>query len=610
MRLVTNACGSERVMMKLAADTQSGGIEQLACRLLNSMLGLNEMNRLYGLIDSGERGAVFYESVLRILGCNMKVSERSRQRIPEKGPVIVIANHPYGIIEPVALAAMLMRVRLDVKFLANRMLNGVCQSRGDIIPIDPFGGPEAARFNYAGLKESLLWLKAGGMLVIFPAGGVSHLKLGRLSVTDSKWNNIASRFAKTAECPILPVYFNGTNGAAFQATGLFSAKLRTAMLPRAFLKMKGRDIECFVGGVIPYQKLYDFKNDDESTLYLRARTYMLKGSLAAEAMKSRSLSKKNIRQETVADPVPADALKSELDGLDESHLLLKSGRFSVYCAPAAEIPKMLCEIGRSREETFRLASEGTGKGIDLDRFDNIYRHLFIWNEDEGALVGAYRLGLCDEIVDKHGTGWLYTSTLFDYKDDFFRLAGPAIELGRSFVVPKYQKSYQPLLLLWSGIGRFVLDNPAYSVLFGPVSISNAYSVLSRRLMYEHLKRYCYRPDLAAFVRAKNPPRWGIAGRGGAYKKLLASSRDIEKLSAVVAEIEHGDMGVPVLIRQYLKLGGRILGFNVDSEFSNVLDGLIIVDLANTDRKTLERYMGKPGAEEFLRRHKTASQKIA
>jgi putative hemolysin len=253
---------------------------------------------------------------------------------------------------------------------------------------------------------------------------------------------------------------------------------------------------------------------------------------------------------------------------------------------------VLQEIGRLREITFRAAGEGTGKATDLDRFDAAYLHLFVWNRKACEVAGAYRLAPVDNALTP-----LYTETLFGYSREFREKLGSAMELGRSFVRPEYQRAFQPLLLLWKGIGRFVAANPQYKILFGPVSISNNYQTVSRELMVSFLRRHAYLSDWAALLRLKNPFR-----APKAQAKPAAAPLDLDDLISAVDDIEPGRPGVPVLLRQYLKLGGKLLGFNIDPDFNNALDGLILVDLTQTERRLVERYLGKAEAADFFEFH--------
>ena len=302
----------------------------------------------------------------------------------------------------------------------------------------------------------------------------------------------------------------------------------------------------------------------------------------------------------VIDEVPGPALTSEIDALPPDQRLVDRGRFQVYCARADQIPRTLQEIGRLRELTFRAVGEGTGRCSDLDPFDAFYLHLFVWDTHAPAIAGAYRLGLVDEILARHGKGGLYTHSLFRYRTRLLEALNPAIELGRSFVRAEYQRSFAPLLLLWSGIGRFVERSPQYAVLFGAVSISSRYAPASRRLIVEYLSARDADTRLARGVSPRRPFR--ADAQTPAPGVAIPAPGSIDELSRRIAEIEHDGKGLPVLLRQYLQLGGRLLGFNLDRDFADTLDALIMLDLRDVDDAVLARYMGPRGAAAFRAHH--------
>ncbi len=280
----------------------------------------------------------------------------------------------------------------------------------------------------------------------------------------------------------------------------------------------------------------------------------------------------------------------------EQHLVT-SGQFSVYCARAEQFPWCLQEIGRLRELTFRAAGEGTGKSSDVDLFDAYYLHLFVWDTRASAIIGAYRMGLADEIVARYGKRGLYTHSLFRYGDRVLQAMNPAIELGRSFVRVEHQRSFAPLMLLWRGIGQFIVRHPQYAILFGAVSISNDYEPASRRLIVDYLSANNIEKNLARHVKPRRPFR---STKAAAYDQAeFAALNDIEDVSRMVKQIERDSKGVPILLKQYLKLGGRLLAFSADEAFNDALDGLIMVDLRASDPRVLSRYMGEEGAAAFL-----------
>jgi Acetyltransferase (GNAT) domain len=306
----------------------------------------------------------------------------------------------------------------------------------------------------------------------------------------------------------------------------------------------------------------------------------------------------------VIDKVPQTALKAEIEALPASQRLVECGDFHVYCARARQIRQALQEIGRLRELTFRAVGEGTGRGADIDVFDAHYLHMFVWDTRQNAIAGAYRLGLVDEILARHGKRGLYTHSLFRYRTRLLHWLNPAIELGRSFVRAEYQRTFAPLMLLWCGIGRFVARSPRYAILFGPVSVSGRYAPASRRLMVEYLSRYSADSRLASQVSPRRRFREGT--RTSAPDAEDLAPRTIDELSRRIAQIEPDGKGVPVLLRQYLRLGGRLLGFSIDAKFANTLDGLIMVDLREIEPTVLARYMGKSGSAVFRAYHASHS----
>jgi putative hemolysin len=288
----------------------------------------------------------------------------------------------------------------------------------------------------------------------------------------------------------------------------------------------------------------------------------------------------------------AAAIDANIDAIGND-LLLESGAFQVFCSRASELPAVLPEIGRLRELTFRAAGEGTGLPRDLDRFDRTYRHVFVWDRIRREIAGAYRVGATDEVTAVAGVEGLYTHTLFDYDASLLAQIGPALELGRSFVQPDYQRDFSPLLLLWKGISRLVAQQPRYRRLFGVVSISDRYASTSRQLLVKFLQTTRFDADLGPLVRAKHPPE---SARASFVDSTVVER--IEDVSKLVRSIEPDGKDIPVLLRQYLKLNAKLLGFSVDPSFGNVLDGLVIVDLADVDAAILSRYMGRAEARAF------------
>jgi putative hemolysin len=561
--------------------------------LLERALALPELERQYRLCPRGVDLADFTAGTLRQFGVSVRLDASDRLRLPQSGPALVVANHPFGAVEGIALAGALKSVRPDVKVLANFLLGRIPELRDLFLLVDPFGRPGASHANASGLRRALAWLKAGGMLVVFPAGEVASFRLSSRGVVDPAWSATVAGLARRSRASTIPVFIPGRNGIVFQAAGLLHPGFRTAMLPRELLNSRGRTIELRVGTPVPASRLAELGDDTKAIAYLRDRTEIL----ASRAPVSPAIQPRRTPAHAVpiVPPVDPALLAAEIAALPEEDLLIEADDVEVRVARAAAIPSVLREIGRLREVTFRDVGEGTGREIDLDAFDAGYLHLFIWNKREREIVGAYRLGPTDELLAASGIEGLYTASLFRYDARLFEAMGPALEMGRSWVRTDHQKSYVGLMLLWKGIGEFVARHPRYATLFGPVSISAEYRSLSQQIIVAFMERNKKMTRWASWVRPTTP----FKARHRAGKRLDPSNlASLDDVSAFISEIEADQKGVPVLLKQYLKLDGRLLGYNVDPDFSNVLDVLIVVDLRRTAPKILKRYLGAANLERF------------
>lgn len=553
---------------------------------LSKVLKLEHLDRLCDETRRSAGGLEFIGEVFHRLRISLDVSDEDVERIPRKGAVVAVANHPFGMVEGAAVIWRLAQVRPDIRLLANDMLASLPEIRPWLILVNPFGGESANRANRRGLREALDWLEHGGLLVIFPAGEVSHIHFRHPGIHDCGWNRAAAALVKRTGAAALPMYFEGSNSAFFQLAGIVHPFLRTALLPREVLNKQGHVLHLRIGHPIAAAELESL-DDTQATGLLRRRTYWL-----AHRKPRPVVARRRLREDDpLFEPIPSDWLRAELDALPPERLLVESGPWQVWLCTRDECPFAIREIGRLREQTFRQAGEGTGKSVDLDDFDDTYLHLVLWRQDRHEIIGSYRLCGVERARQR-----LYTRTLFRINPRFFRHVAPAVELGRSFIRAEHQRSFQPLLLLWKGIGGFVGRNPRYRYLFGPVSISNSYQKASRVLMANTLLHLAGAPELAALAKARRPfIHLPVNG--------LPHPDSIDEMDSWVTDLEPNGEGMPVLVRQYLKMGGRIAAFHVDRSFGESLDGLIVVDLLKTDRRWLERCFGKEGTERFLAYHR-------
>jgi len=590
----------------LLDDLLPGARASFPIRLLKAMLekvlGLHYLAREYQRLEEGGTAGAFVRACFRALAIDYQVVSGDPERVPQHGPTLIVANHPFGAIEGMIMVELLLQRRPDVRIMANGFLKRLPELAELFLGVNPYGNKTAVRENSPSLREGLRWLRQGGLLVVFPAGDVASIDLKSLTIHDGAWSKSVARLARLGGASIVPFHFQGYNSPGFYLASLLHPLLKTLLLPRQLINKQGKSIRLRIGKLIPADRLAALESDQERINYLRLRTNLLAlqdggGRRSRAAGRGRQ---GTAGQAEVIAPVATETLAAEIDRLPSHQLLASAGALSVFQARAGQIPALLREIGRLREISFRAAGEGTGRSLDIDVHDDFYRHLFVWDTAARRVVGAYRLGLVDEIVGKYGRSGLYSHSLFRYRRRFMPGITPGIELGRSFVRQEYQRSFTPLMLLWKGIAAFVAGHPRYAVLFGPVSISNEYSSLSQQLLVGFLRHSRFDDTLARQVRPRSP--W----RGARLEKramgLQPALDSLGKLSELLVDIEPDEKGVPVLLRQYLKLGGQILGFNVDAGFSNVIDALIRVDLRNTDPAILARYMGKEQAGAFLAWH--------
>ncbi|WP_133407424.1 lysophospholipid acyltransferase family protein [Parashewanella tropica] len=555
--------------------------------------GLSKLEALYTQDVLPEDSFEFMHEALTRIGTEYQVDHGCIENIPNEGAVLIVANHPFGGIEGIILASLISKVRRDVKVLANELLKRIPELDELFIGVDVFAGEQAKRTNRSAIKEANHHLKHGGVLIVFPAGEVSSWQACENKITDKAWSKSVAKFVKHAEATTVPIFISGMNSKFFHQIGRVHPLLRTALLGRELLNKSGETISVSVGNPIPYSEIKDFEDDENITQYFRLNTYLM-GSVSHKQARSPQI--KEVEQ--LIEPVSLELLESELLGL-EQYKLLEQGDFEVYCAPTSTIPNMMLEIGRVREESFRSVGEGSGFDCDIDQFDQRYYQLFVWNKVNRDLVGAYRLGLVDKLMAEGGIHSLYSASLFKYGEAFIESLGQSIELGRSVVAKKYQRNMHSLLLLWKGIACFVQQNPKYTHLFGPVSISNDYSPVARQLIASVMSVHYYDDEKAKLVAPTTPLQKN--GQEFWRPSMLSSLSKLPLLSKVLMRLDQG-MGLPVLLRQYLGMNGKLVCFNVDPAFNFALDGLIVVDLTSVPAKTLGKYMGKEQAKIYLAKH--------
>jgi putative hemolysin len=551
---------------------------------LMKLMRLDELNRLYASVHT-KSGLEFIDEVLDKLGIIIEIRDEDIAKIPGTGAFIALSNHPYGGIDGLIMLRLLAGERPEFKLMANFILTKLVNIEDFLIPVNPFENLRGSKINISGLKKTVDFLNHGYPVGIFPAGEVSSFGSNNHSkIMDKEWHPAVGRLILRSKLPILPVYFHGQNSYLFNILGLIHPKARTAKLPSELLNKKDTKVVVRIGKPVPFEEIIALKDNFQVLRYLRAKVYALGSSLEVERFFfPRPLHKKI---SGVNPEVPITLLEKEIDELREENRLFFHSCYEVFVAGAQKIPNILLEIGRLREISFREAGEGSNRKLDLDEFDLSYYHLFIWDSAVRKVVGAYRIGKGKELYLKYRKKGFYLHKLFRIRNEMVPILEMSLELGRAFVRREYQQKYLPLYLLWKGILFFLRNNPGYRYLIGPVSISRNFSDTSRSLMIKFIEKYYYDPVLAEYVEPRKEFRY-TAREVDTDILIRVRGNSISSLDELISEIEPKHFRVPVLLKKYIKQNGKIIGFNLDPQFNESLDGFLILDVNNIPGETLE-----------------------
>lgn len=580
---------------------------ELFAKFLMQLLKLNKVNKMYS--DNLDKSGVdFINAVIEALEFTFDVSDEDLKRIPGDKPFIIVANHPFGGIDALILVKIFAEIRPDFKAMANFLLQKVEPIKDFLFPVNPFETRKEVKSSFTGIKGALEHLAEGKCLAIFPAGEVSSYQHDSGVIQDREWQPSILKFIKKANVPVVPVYFHGTNSRIFHLLGQLHPVLRTAKLPSELFNKKKKTIKIRIGNPIPVKEQNDFSDIAHYGRYLRARTYALGTRLEAKKFYLPSFQPKLKKVESIAEQGHKSLLIDEINCLIENYLLFDNKNYRVFCAPSTEMPHTLNELGRLREITFREVGEGTNRSIDIDEYDFYYHQLVIWDQDEEKIVGAYRIGKGKDIIAQYGLNGFYITSLFRIKKDFLPFLSESIELGRSFIVKEYQRKPLPLFLLWKGLLFFLLKNTDYRYLIGPVSISNDFSKFSKSLIVEFVKKFHFRNDLAGYIKPRK--KFKVKPDRIVDRDLFINndSADVAKLDNLILDIE-STYKFPILLKKYLQLNSKLIGFNIDPKFNNALDGLMILDIYDVPESFIKALSKELNDDSILERFNFSSSML-
>lgn len=541
--------------------------------LLRRLIRETEINDF--LVDNADaEGFEFIDRVLDYFNFSYTMSNKDRMNIPSSGRVLIVANHPLGALDGLALLKAIGEVRRDVKIVANDLLMHFDPLKSLFLPVDNMGKSTRKR-DIARIVECLQNEEA---VIVFPAGEVS--RAGLTGIKDGKWNSGFIRFARKANAPILPTFIGGKNSSLFYSASYVNRNLSTLLLAREMFNKKSVSIPIKVGEPIPFSQL------DAVPVSTQEKCKLLKKHLYRIAKKRTPLF---ITEKTIAHPQDRQAIKQELK--DSELLGETSDGKKIYLFDYKADSAVIHEVGRLREIAFRCVGEGTGEKKDLDRYDRYYRHLILWDEEELEIAGAYRLAEASRLKENEENG-LYSATLFKYNEQMEDYFDKGIELGRSFVQPKYWGK-RSLDYLWYGIGAYLRKNPDVRYMFGPVSLSNSYPKAAKDMLiwfYNH-----YFGDNEYLAKSFSPYQLDDATREN-MDRMFAGDDYKADFRVMKEQLEFLGVSVPTLYKQYSELceegGVRFLDFGVDADFNYCVDGLVLVDLEFVKAKKRARYIGE------------------
>lgn len=541
---------------------------------LDRILFIPRINRF--LEKNGDKtGIEFIEELFDELDISYKLSNKDREKIPSEGKLIIVANHPLGGLDGLILLKLVSDIRNDVKIIANDVLMNIQNLVDYFLPFDLLSKKDLKK-NYLQISEAL---KKENAIIIFPAGQVARLTIK--GIKDKKWNKGAVYFAEKFQTPVLPIFIQGRNSFLFYLISIFSKKLSMFLLPYELFNKKNKSYEIKIGHPISpkafntkYQRIEFLTKSLKKHLYLIGRNK--KGIFETE--------------KNVIHPVSARQLRFQI--YNNEFIGQTTDGKKIFLVEYEKSKDIIREIARLRELTFRKVGEGTGTKKDSDKFDKYYKHIVLWDDNQLEIVGSYRLANGKSVLTELNTDAFYTSTLFKFNNNFIPLLFNAVELGRSFVQSKYWNSFA-LDYLWQGIGRYLSINQHIRYLFGPVSLSNNYSSEAKDMIVFFFSKWF--PPKRNYITSINP--FELSKNSVEKLNQIFNGDDYQKELVILKNLldNHG-FTIPVLYKQYADLclpgGVQFLGFNIDSNFGNCVDALILVDLYYLKENKKRRYLNR------------------
>ena len=574
-----------------------GGFGRWVTRLVMKALEIDKVNATQAKFAQ-DNAPDFSKHVLEYIGIRYEIPEGEMDRIPSDGGFITVSNHHFGSIDGLILCDSILRKRTDYKLLTTFMLSLVPNLKEGFLPVDNLSGKTDAR-SVNSIRAALKHIADGGAIGFFPAGEVATYQKGKARtaigeqpvIEDKPWAPNIIKLIKKSGLPVIPIYFDGTNSRNFHWLGKIHPRIRTVRLIHELFNKKGTFVKVRIGQPILPAEMADM---DVDTLgqYLRSRTY---------ALEVKCLPEKKVEQVPMVPIAPQEdpALVREEIARIHDRILFESGDYRCFLTPAGDIPHTMRELARLREMVFRAVGEGTGTPLDTDVYDKNYKHLILWNIPHDEIAGAYRIGVGKELMELPGGEHnFYTDSLFRFKEKFLPYLPSAIELGRTIILPQYQRDVSTLKLLLSGILTAAVREEGVEYSMGPASISNDLPTFYKSLIYHFMQKNCSMENASSFMVPTHPfkPDYMRVNPD----QLLDHCHTLDDVDRLHSTLSDGEFRLPVLLRKYVAFGAKLVCFNVDPDFHDSLDAFVLMKFSEIPENSFRAFSRFLTQEEMVK----------
>lgn len=570
-----------------------GLYDRLIVRAAERLLGLDTVNAL--CLKAGTPWPSSREMIrhlFRELDIEWSVTNPEVFEALGDRPTVFVFNHPYGMADAFAVNNMLEAYRPNFRLFANSFLTIADSITHRLLFVDPFLSEKNRAMNRRSMLGALKHLKEGGDLALFPGRLCSHLTWGNTRVQDGEWTDQVKVFVDAGNAQLVPLHVPGRNSWRFQAAGMLHPKLRTLLILREFLR-GGHRIDFNLGEPIQPAQLAKAARAVSPGRLARAITYSANPTYAEKRRKPLALPLRH-------GAARKSAKRAETDietFLKDCPVLVAHGALKVLSIDRGLPDALTGPVGQVRFDAYAGEAAVASPDALIDPFDDIYSHLVLWDADASRIAGSYRY-LIPSRIEKFKRTDLVTASIFDMRKPFRRLLPHALELGRAAIGSDYQRSYAPLMMMWRGVMDILRRDKSIKYLIGPVTISQAFSPLSRHLLKRFIEKKYANPRLAGSAVPKKAFTVPLAPEVD-IDRLAGEAETISEIAGVIEAIERGKRTLPVLYRQYSNLGLRYVATGEWPELDHAMASLAVLDLVEAKRDFIARYLGKDNVPEFF-----------